>query len=329
MRQCRGLRLIAARVLAGALFLCAVPARAGVAEDRAALHALQAEDLRLQSIGWRLATGNAPFCNPAPPAIGLLLQDMANYSQPAAMRAAAGIAGDMAVGAVVPGSPAAAAGMAANDEILSIADRPISALPAARPGDWRRLANLHDAVDAALARDGAVTVAWRDAGGTVHDARVTGVPACYTRFELLSSGGRASADGKRVVIGRDFSGLGMEEPEMAAALAHELAHNLLAHRAWLRKEGRTVGNIRQTEREADRLMPWLLANAGYDPAAAARFFRQWGPRHGGWIFRARTHDGWDERAEFVTAELPKIAAMRAAGGMADWRTGFARTATKR
>ena len=116
---------------------------------------------------------------------------------------------------------------------------------------------------------------------------------------------------------------------MAAALAHELAHNLLAHRAWLRKEGRTVGNIRQTEREADRLMPWLLANAGYDPAAAARFFRQWGPRHGGWIFRARTHDGWDERAEFVTAELPKIAAMRAAGGMADWRTGFARTATKR
>ena len=35
----------------------------------------------------------------------------------------------------------------------------------------------------------------------------------------------------------------------------------------------------------DRLMPWLLHNAGYDPAAAVRFMRTWGPKHGGWIFR--------------------------------------------
>ena len=298
-------------------------AHAGPAEDRAGLLSLQADDLRLQSVGWRLATANAPFCDDAAPAIGLLLQDMANYAEPARMRAAAGIAGDVAVEAAVPGAPAALAGLSANDEVLSIDGRSMANLPPARPNDWKRLASLHDAIDGALARDGAVRIAWRDARGVVHDATIAGVPACRTRFELLDGGGRAVADGKRVVFGRKFAGFGLEPDEIAAAVAHELAHNLLAHRAWL--EGRrTARNIRSTEREADRLMPWLLANAGYDPAAAVRFFRKWGPGNDGWIFRAPTHDGWDERAEFVAAELRKLAALTAAGQPADWRTHFER-----
>jgi len=50
----------------------------------------------------------------------------------------------------------------------------------------------------------------------------------------------------------------------------------------------------------------------------------WGPRHGGWIFRKRTHDGWDERVEFIEAELPLIAAAQAETGKADWRAHFER-----
>jgi hypothetical protein len=298
-------------------------AHAGLAEDRAGLLSLQADDLRLQSVGWRLTTANAPFCDNAAPAIGLLLQDMANYAQPARMRAAAGIAGDVAVEVAVPGAPAALAGLSANDEILSIDGRAMADLPRARANDWKRLTSLHDMIDEALARDGAVRIAWRDARGVVHDASIAGVPACPTRFELLDGGGRAVADGKRVVFGRKFSGFGLEPDEIAAAVAHELAHNLLAHRAWLSGQ-RTTRNIRLTEREADRLMPWLLANAGYDPAAAVRFFHKWGPGNDGWIFRAPTHDGWDERAEFAAAELPKIAALAANGAPADWRMHFER-----
>ena len=45
--------------------------------------------------------------------------------------------------------------------------------------------------------------------------------------------------------------------------------------------------MRRTEREADRLMPWLLANAGYDPAAAARFWRQWGKKHDAGLLMVR------------------------------------------
>jgi hypothetical protein len=298
-------------------------AHAGLAEDRAGLLSLQADDLRLQSVGWRLTTANAPFCDNAAPAIGLLLQDMANYAQPARMRVAAGIAGDVAVEAAVPDAPAALAGVSTNDEILSIDGRSMADLPRARANDWKRLTSLHDMIDEALARDGAVRIAWRDARGVVHDASIAGAPACPTRFELLDGGGRAVADGKRVVFGRKFSGFGLDPDEIAAAVAHELAHNLLAHRAWLTGQ-RTTKNIRLTEREADRLMPWLLANAGYDPAAAVRFFHKWGPGNDGWIFRAPTHDGWDERAGFAAGELPKIAALTATGAPADWRTHFER-----
>ena len=303
--------------------LGAAPAQADLADDRAGLLTLQAEDLRMQSIGWRLATGNARFCAPKP-AIGLLLQDVANYLEPKRMRAAAGIAGDIAAQAVVPGSPASLAGLAPNDEIVAIDGRAMAALPAVKAGDWRRLTGLHDAIDAALARDGAVKIAWRDKAGGMREAAVPGVPACPTRFELGSSGGRAVADGTRVIIGRKFAGVGYAEDEFAAALSHEFAHNLLAHKLWLRGKGRSVKNIRVTEGEADRLMPWLLANAGYAPDAAVRFFRRWGPTGDGWIFRARTHDGWDERVDAAQGELAQVSALMTREGAADWRAHFRR-----
>lgn len=314
-----------AGLLAVALALGGQPALAGVAEDRAALAQLQRDDARLQSIGWRLATGNARFCPDAAPAIGLLLQDMANYRSPERMRRAAGIEGDVAVQALAAGSPAAAAGLAPNDAILAIDGAAMAALPPAKPGDWRRLTGLHDRIDASLANDGQIRLEWRrGADGEAQAAAVVGVPTCPGRFELLDRGGKAAADGARVLIGREFAGVDYGEDEFAAAVAHEYAHNLLRHRDWHAEHGRKRKAVRLAEREADRLMPWLLANAGYDPAAAARFFERWGPRHGGWIFRARDHDGWDERRDFVNAELPQIRALLASEGVADWQRHFRR-----
>lgn len=312
--------MIRAALAAAALAAAAVPAEA---TERAELISLQADDLRLQTIGWRLARGNARFCDRAVGSIGLLLADARAFARPQDIRAALGLRGDIAVQAAVPGSPAALAGLTANDTIAAIDGRPMDALPAVKAGGWQRLAGLHDAIDAALAKDGAVRIDWLSPTGP-RSANITGVPVCPTRFELLSGGTRAAADGTRVVIGREFAGMRYAEDELAAALAHELAHNLLAHRAWLRGVGRKQANIRVTEREADRMMPWLLANAGYPPEAAARFFERWGPLRDGWIFRGRSHDGWDERAGFVRGELPLIETARAASGSADWRPAFRR-----
>ncbi|MGV2494733.1 PDZ domain-containing protein [Pelagerythrobacter aerophilus] len=303
------------------LLALAQPALAGPREESAvaALAALQQSDARLLAVGWRLATGNAAYCSDARPAIGLLLQDMAGYAEPETMRKAAGIAGPIAVQAVAPGSPAEAAGLRANDEIVAIDGTVVAALPAAEEEDWRRLTRLHDAIGSSLAADGKVLVTLFDRG----EVTLKGVPACPGRFEIIGGDG-AAAEGKRVVIGRKFVGLSYPEDEFAAAIAHEFAHNLLRHRVWLDTHGRKWKNVRATEREADRMMPWLLANAGYDPAAALRFMRRWGPDHGGGLFRKRTHEGWDERAETVEAEIALVQAVRAPDGRADWSRHFVR-----
>lgn len=310
----------AAPVLA-LLLAVAQPALAETREEAAAaaLAALQQSDARLLAVGWRLATGNAAYCSDARPAVGLLLQDMVGYAEPEAMRKAAGIAGPIAVQAVAPGSPAEAAGLRANDEITAIDGTAVAALPVADEEDWRRLLRLHDTIDSSLAADGRVGLTVPDRG----EVTLEGVPACASRFEIIGGDG-AAAEGRRVVIGRKFVGLSYPEDEFAAAVAHEFAHNLLRHRVWLERHGRKWKNVRATEREADRMMPWLLANAGYEPAAALRFMRRWGPDHGGGLFRKRTHEGWDERAETIEAEIALVEAVRAPDGSADWSRHFVR-----
>ncbi|WP_338446850.1 M48 family metallopeptidase [Pelagerythrobacter marensis] len=299
------------------------PAPRGIAASpdplAADLAALRQADRRLLAIGWRLTTGNAPFCREARPAIGLLLQDIAAYADPAAIRAANGIAGPVAVQAVAPGSPAETAGLRPDDGIAAIDGADPAAIPAGPANDWRRLARLHRMIETSLAANGRVEL-------TLHDGKtleISGVAACPGRFEVVA-GKRAVADGTRVVVGRDFPGFGYREDELAAAIAHELAHNLLGHPEWLNARGRKRRDIRATEREADRLMPWLLANAGYDPHAALRFMQRWGPRHGGGLFRKRTHDGWDERAETIEAEIAQVEARLAQAGEADWSRYFRR-----
>ena len=281
-------------------------------------------DQKLQDIGWRLVTANARFCDNTLPAIGVQLHDMASYSDPGAVRDLFGLKSDFAVLTAAAGSPAKLAGLTTNLEILAIDEELLGEWPTRQDRDWQRTRRAHDLIDAKLRELGQITLLLESG----QNISISPVPACPSRFELSGDSKRAIADGSRVILGNDFPGFSYEEDELAAAIAHELAHNVLRHRAWLDEEGRSRKNVRLTEREADRLMPWLLANAGYDPGAAIRFMQRWGPRHGGWIFRKRTHDGWDERVEFIGAELALIAEVREEES-ADWRRHFAREINQR
>lgn len=303
------------------------PARAADAKSTkllSELSALQQRDELVQSIGWKLVTGNAPFCSEIRPATGLLLQDVAAFGNPAAVRTAMGLTGDIAVQARATGSPADMAGLPVFAEVLSVDGQSMRGLPPAKEETWQRLAALQRTLDDAMRARGQVEIVWSGPYDSPRTATLIGQPACASGFEVIAGSRGASANGQRVAIGADFVGFSYTEELLAAALAHELAHNLLGHPGWLDENGRKQGNIRRTEREADRLMPWLLANGGYDPAAAERFMREWGPRNDGGLFRGRTHDGWDERAEFIAAELPLIQRSRAASGAADWQSGFRR-----
>jgi len=312
----------ASRVVAGlALALVSVGAQAitPVPAPPTALQQLQALDERVQSVGWRLARGNAPFCREVAPGIGLLLQDFASYRDPAGVRNPIMAYGDIAVQAVAAGSPAERARLRPNEPLEAVAGQPVATSPAVKPGDYARLAGLHERMDTALASTGQVELVRY--GKTL---TIVGEPVCVTRFEMLTSGTRAAADGRRVVIGRKLVETLPEEDLLAAALAHELAHNVLGHRARLDTEGRAWSKVKRTEREADRLSVWLLANAGYEPEASLRFFARWGPMTDLGPLSSPDHDRWKTRVRKITAE---IAAMRAAmakdpGGVANWARDF-------
>ena len=95
--------------------------------DVATLEALRAADLRLGAIGYRLATANAALCTEQAPVPGLVVHAVDQYAgseQPAA-RAAFGFATGVAVEGVVPGSPAARAGLRADDSIVSVNGQPV------------------------------------------------------------------------------------------------------------------------------------------------------------------------------------------------------------
>lgn len=311
--------MIARAALLAAALLLASPAVAA-SSLRAELQELAALDTRVQTAGWRLARGNAAYCREVAPGIGLQLFDAASFADPQRTRDALGLPGDIAVGAVAADGPAADVGLAAHAPLSGVAGQPTASLPAAKPGDYARLAGLHDRLDAELLQTGRASLALADGAPVV----VAGEPVCVTRFEMLTKGARAAADGRRVVIGRK---LVEELPDelLAAALAHELAHNLLGHRERLNASGRSWGKVKATEREADRLMPWLLANAGYDPRAAVRFFEAWGPKHDLGLFATPDHDGWKSRVKRVTAEIAVMENARTRrGGAADWARNFRR-----
>lgn len=289
--------------------------------ERAAIGRFQDADQRLQDVGWSLARGNLGFCPKVVPSVGLQLQDMASYGAPVIARKALGLTGDFAVQTAARGSPAAlAGGVTRNREIIRLERLDPNTWPAGKAMDWQRLVWAHDHVEAMLAEHGGIALGFADGA----EVRLQPVEVCATRFELMGEGDKAVADGNRVVIGIDFPAFAYDEPEFAALVAHEFAHNVLGHDAWLDRNGRSRRHVRRTEREADRLMPWLLANAGYDPAAAARFWRQWGKKHDAGLLMIRKHDGWDEREEFVAAELPVIAGLMAREGRADWSRHFRR-----
>lgn len=319
------MRTMLSAALAAALL--AVPAGAGeppaidYAAERAAIGRYQDANQRLQDIGFRLARANAAFCPKVVPSIGLQVQDMASYGAPDIARKALGLTRDFAVNAAAAGSPAALSGaFARNREIVRLEGFDPNEWPARPPMAWERTTRAHDHIDAMLTEHGGIAITFAD--GT--DVRVTPVEVCATRFDLYAGEDRAFANGVRVIFGIDSPSFAYDEPVFAALVAHELAHNVLGHDAWLDRNGRKIKNVRRIEREADRLVPWLLANAGYDPAAGAEFMTQWGRKHDAGLKLRTTHDGWDERAENMAAEVPQVRTLMAAEGKADWAAHFRR-----
>ena len=312
-------RIVTAALLSALLALPAGPARA----DPAGLRALQRYDQIVTSIGYRLATAGGDLCADKVPLTGFVLHDLAQYpaSEQDDARATFGFAGEPLVLAVTPASPAAAAGLREGDALLAIDGAPVP--PATRgAGSYARMAALLAQIDGAAA-DRLLDLQLRRAGQilTLH---VAATPGCASRYQTnVSSTVDSQADGTYVEINTGLIDFAGAEDQIAAIVAHELAHNILRHRARLDAKGirrgllgqvgRSARLVRQTEEEADRLSVYLLDRAGYDPHAIIAFWDHYRRSHILGFLRAPTHMSETGRMAMVQAEIARLAAMKAAG----------------
>lgn len=310
--------LLAAGVLAGA----ASPAAGPAAEQRDGLRALQALDARVLTVGHRLAVAAADLCVDRAPLAGMAVHDLAQYD-PSFRNASAGLFGlgaQPGVLAVVPDGPAARAGVRADDAIVATDGVPVaSPRPLPRDADFATTERLIDRVEAALA-DGVMSLALRR-GGATRTVEVRGEPGCRARFQIVPDDAvEAGADGRYVQISSAFAEYAASDGELVATLAHELAHNILRHRARLDAAkverglfgqiGRNARLIRATEVEADRLSVWLIDRAGYSVETALDFWRRYRRERGLGIFTSPTHPGWKERIAIMEAEAAELAAAK-------------------
>jgi hypothetical protein len=277
--------------------------------------ALRTVDRQLAAIAHRLVTANAPICPDLAPAPGVVLHAADQYppEEREAAAKALGLPTPVAVEAVVPGSAAAQAGVGEGDGLVAVNGRAVrfearaEASSASRDGARAMIGDSPTAepLQLTLRRDGV-------------ERRVTVAPSpgCRSSFELLLGPKlTAQADGATVQIGVAWFARVPDE-EVAVLVAHELAHNILRHRARLdaagvsrgvfAEVGRNGRLIRRTEEEADRLSVHLLRNAGYDPQVAVRFWTGAGDKADGGLFRSRTHAGAKSRARLITAEIARI-----------------------
>lgn len=271
---------------------------------------LRADDYRIASVAHRIARDAAAFCTAAAPLSGLALHHLAAYGP--AMRAE--VARDFQIDrgpgvlAVVAGSAAARAGFQPGDVLLQVNGVPLPtpAIAAAHRSAAERRASMDETerlIETALGQMEASFLVLR--GGESRTIRLAAETGCPMRARLARSSQRnAFADGRHVVMTTALLAFVESDDELALILAHELAHNLLGHRArleeagvrrgLLRGAGRRGAAVRKAEAEADRLAVRLAWAAGYDVLAAAPMWRRYQRQFGGLQLFA-THPSLAER----------------------------------
>ncbi|MEQ1538507.1 MAG: M48 family metalloprotease [Sphingorhabdus sp.] len=281
--------------------LLATPAFAAPkAETVAAYRAIAAQDARLATVGYRLATTNAPFCghrlgfNP-----GWVLHDIAQYPDADAARAAFAFAQPVEVAFVVKGGEAEKQGVQANDGVMRIGNRDLASFAQKQSLSTERIDAVRTFLDDLWGPNHLAPLRVQR-GTETRELLFQLAPVCASHFWVDANGKiDAGADGERVRVTSALIDFVKNDDELAAVAAHELAHNLLGHPADMAK-ARKGKSVAAMELDADRLSVWLLSNAGYDPQAPLAFWQRCGPKSCAGLFR---NPGWKKRVAAIKAEI--------------------------
>lgn len=309
-------------LIAAAGLAPAAPA-VGQASVPESISSLRVLDQRVTTVGYRIATANAQLCPQRQWHPGLMVHDLSQYSGAGRAQAAAafGLETGPAVLAVAHGGPAAQAGLLVDDVLISADGAPLPRAPQGAQGIFEPTERIIGALEDAFSDGRARIEILRK--GQRHSIQVAAVEGCASRFQTVpSSRYEAKADGRYVQLTTAMAAFARGDDELAALVAHELAHNILRHRARLdeagvergtrTRSGRGARLFRETEMEADRWAVHLMERAGYDPGAAPRL----------WARQSRTimavvtggaHPDWATRIAAMESEIAAIARARARG----------------
>ena len=290
---------------------------------------LQALDAQLNRVAYRLTTVNAPFCAALQGQVGIALHTAAQY--PAEGRAIFKFAQSVQVLAVAPNSSAEFSDVHIDDGVIAID----GVTMAAALGDPKRRAKdqiesilnlVQRQLDVAFIEDRpAQWQFWRD--GRVMTVPITTVAACRSRWQIKAGNtDHAGSDGQFVTLSVDLALLaikdGGNDDGLAALAAHELAHIMLGHRAYLGtlksradvargEEARALRKSlsaaqKQAERDADLLSQWLITNAGYASEPGMAFYQRVAKRD--WLSYSPKHGSYANRIAAMRAEQAEVMA---------------------
>ncbi len=318
-----------ARWLIAALSLIAAPATASVDPVLvASLRDLAARDLRIASVAYRLQTASVAHCSDHMRLSGLIVQDASQYRGDlrSAVASVFGLRTLPTVISIVAGSAGDRAGLRAGDAIEAINGADFPEQDGAIHGeqaDGERFAAIVDRLDDAFQK-GEVHLRIRRSSETLQ-ITMTGDPACRSDVQLdLGQTRNAHADGRTISVTQGLLDFTRSDDELAFAIGHELAHNILKHHDYLESTRTSHGlfrglgsngrRLRETERQADYWGIYLVAWAGYDPHAAAIFWRRMVRTHSlTALLSDGTHPGNGGRTRDLQCAANRIDAARAAG----------------
>lgn len=236
-----------------------------------ALESLLERQHRLNALGYALITANEALCSQrgrVSKTLGLTVdyfnaRDSKDWLP--ALRKMWGVGENtIVVTGVVPGSPAAVAGVLRGDVVTSMG---------VKTGQTGKRVDVTQELDG-LAAKGPVTLKLLRAGNSLSVTIPAAVGVCDSRFVVrVGDAVNAYADGKSIIATYGIMNLFSRDEDLAVVLGHELAHNILGH---VRKDesGKAIPSTPEKETEADAVGLYFTARAGFSIENAPNVWRR-------------------------------------------------------
>lgn len=284
------------------------------------------DSLRLERIGFRLAKANASQCEQPEMLAGLMLHDIAGFSE--ASRSAArnhyGLTYGFGIRAVLAGSGAEQAGLAAGDEIIGVNGADLANFLSSaigQNGTYDRIDAFLNYLNAAL-KTGPARLSVRRGSNNLH-LMLQGQPGCGGRFTVLPKRKlNAWSNGRYVGVTTRMIRFAGSDDELAFVVAHEMAHNILHHTEYgkgntkrLRGTDFSPGRSKNAENEADRLAVKLMAHAKFDLSASKRLMER--IPNGFSAFLSFSHPRTSKRIKLVESQIAHLEYVAAAAAASD------------